>query len=42
LAPDDGLAVIAMGNWLDLDAPTYPASFADSDVMYLLLGISQP
>ncbi|MFN8465637.1 MAG: serine hydrolase [Caldilineaceae bacterium] len=39
LAPDDGLAVIAMDNWLDLDNPTYPAGFADFDVLYHLLGI---
>lgn len=39
LAPDEGLAAIAMSNWLDLDNPTYPASFADFDVLYQLLGI---
>jgi len=40
LAPDDGLAVIAMDNWLDLAAiPAFPASFAATDVMYALLGI---
>jgi len=40
LAPDDGLAVIAMDNWLDLETVTgYPASFAAFDVMYTLLGI---
>lgn len=39
-APDDGLAVIAMDNWLDLETVTgYPASFATFDVMYTLLGI---
>jgi CubicO group peptidase (beta-lactamase class C family) len=40
LAPDDGLAVIAMDNWLDLAAvPAFPASMAATDVLYLLLGI---
>lgn len=40
LAPDDGLAVIAMNNWLTYDTATwYPASFAAIDVMYTLLGI---
>lgn len=40
LAPDDGLAVIAMGNWFDLEtASSYPVSFADMDVMYQLLGV---
>jgi CubicO group peptidase (beta-lactamase class C family)/predicted dienelactone hydrolase len=40
LAPDDGLAVITMDNWLDLAAiPAYPASNAATDVMYTLLGI---
>jgi CubicO group peptidase (beta-lactamase class C family)/predicted dienelactone hydrolase len=40
LAPDDGLAVITMDNWLDLAAiPAYPASNAATDVMYILLGI---
>ena len=39
-APDDGLAVIAMDNWLDLETVTgYPASFATFDVMYTVLGI---
>ena len=39
-APDDGLAVIAMNNWLNFDTATwYPASFAAIDVMYTLLGI---
>ena len=38
LAPDDGLAVIAMDNWLDLGTATgFPASFAAVDVMDLLL-----
>lgn len=41
LAPDDGLAVIAMNNWLTYDTATwYPASFAAIDVMYTLLGIT--
>ena len=40
LAPDDGLAVIAMNNWLTVETATwYPASFAALDVMYTLLGI---
>jgi CubicO group peptidase (beta-lactamase class C family) len=40
LAPDDGLAVIAMTNWLDRkSAPGLPASFAAIDVLYLLLGV---
>jgi len=40
LAPDDGLAVITMANWLDQETATgYPASFAAFDVMYTLLGI---
>lgn len=39
-APDDGLAVIAIGNWFDLETATsYPTSFAAIDVTYLLLGI---
>ena len=40
LAPDDGLAVLTMDNWLDLAAvPAFPASFAATDIMYALLGI---
>lgn len=40
LAPDDGLAVIAMANWFDLETATgFPASFATADVMYQLLGV---
>jgi len=40
LAPDDGLAVIAMDNWFDLETATgFPASFAADDVMYQLLGV---
>ena len=40
LAPDDGLAVIAMTNWLDRkSAPGLPATFAAIDVLYLLLGV---
>ena len=43
LAPDDGLAVIAMDNWLDLGAATgFPASFAAVDVMDLLLEGESP
>ncbi|MFZ1464262.1 MAG: alpha/beta fold hydrolase, partial [Anaerolineae bacterium] len=38
-APDDGLAVIAMDNWLKPDPEWYPAGFAAFDVMDLLLGI---
>ncbi len=40
LAPDDGLAVIAMTNWRDRRAaPGLPATFAAIDVLYLLLGV---
>jgi CubicO group peptidase (beta-lactamase class C family) len=43
LAPDDGIAVIAMDNWLvDATATWYPASFAAIDVLYELLGIENP
>ncbi len=38
-APDDGLAVIAIDNWLKPDPDWYPAGFAAFDVMDLLLGI---
>ena len=38
-APDDGLAVIAMDNWLKPDPDWYPAGFATFDVMDLLLGL---
>lgn len=41
LAPDDGLAVIAMDNWLDAEAAWYPAAYAAFDVFYLLLGFEQ-
>ena len=42
LAPNDGLAVIAMTNWLDRkSAPGLPATFAAIDVLYLLLGVEQ-
>ncbi len=41
-APDDGLAVIAMDNWLNAEPDWYPASFAAIDVMYELLGIEAP
>jgi hypothetical protein len=34
LAPDNGVAVIAMENWMDLGAATgFPASFAAVNVM---------
>jgi len=40
LAPDDGLAVIAMDNWLDFESgPVFAASNAATDILYLLLGI---
>jgi CubicO group peptidase (beta-lactamase class C family) len=38
-APDDGLAVIAIDNWLKPDPDWYPAGFAAFDVMDLLLGL---
>lgn len=42
LADVDGLAVIAMNNWLVNDTATwYPASFAAFDVLYSLLGIDE-
>jgi CubicO group peptidase (beta-lactamase class C family) len=41
LAPDDGLAVIAMDNWLDRsETVAYPASSVAFDVLYLLLGVT--
>lgn len=40
LAPDDGLAVFAMANWMDAATAqgSFPASFAAMDVMNVLLG----
>ena len=38
-APDNGLAVIAIDNWLKPDPDWYPAGFAAFDVMDLLLGL---
>jgi len=39
LAPDDGLAVIVLSNWLE-PGVGFPASNAATDVMYALLGIN--
>ncbi len=42
LTPDNGLAVVAMDNWMDLRAATgYPASWANIDVMDLLLALEE-